>query len=132
VRRFRYLRDPLFLAGCVLYATNRWVIKPHVHAAFFHFWFNDTLLIPCALPPLLWAHRRLGLRVHDQPPTALEIAAHVAGWSVLFEFIGPHIMRTTGDPWDVAAYLAGALVAFCWWRCGNQQGWRRTRATRAV
>ena len=49
-------------------------------------------------------------------PTVGEIAAHWAGWSVLFEVIGPHIMRTTGDPWDVVAYAGGALVAACRWR----------------
>jgi hypothetical protein len=107
VKRFGYLRDPLFLACCALYILNRWVVKPHTHIAFFHNWFNDTLLIPCALPVVLFTHRLLRLRTHDAPPTALEIAAHWAGWSLLFEGIGPHIMRTTGDPWDV--------VAFLWW-----------------
>jgi hypothetical protein len=45
-----------------------------------------------------------------------EIAAHWAGWSVLFEIIGPHIMWTAGDPWDVVAYAGGALVAAGWWQ----------------
>jgi hypothetical protein len=131
VKRFGYLLDPLFLAGCILYAMNRWVIKPHVHASFFHFWFNDMLLIPCALPPLLRLHRWFGLRAHDEAPTGWEIAGHLVGWSVLFELIGPHIMRTTGDPWDVVAYTAGALGAFCWWRWAENQGSRRTGTPRA-
>jgi ubiquinone/menaquinone biosynthesis C-methylase UbiE len=116
VRRFAYVLDPLCLACCALYALNRWLIKPHCHILFFHAWFNDTLLIPCALPPLLMAHRWLGLRSSDEPPTALEIGAHVIGWSVLFEVIGPHIMPTTGDPWDAVAYTVGAIVAWWWWR----------------
>ncbi len=115
MRRFAYLADPLFLASCAMYAANRWLIKPHVHSGFFHNWFNDLLLIPCALPVLLFAHRRFGLRDHDRPPTALEITGHVIGWSVLFEVIGPHIMRTTGDPLDAVAYAVGGLAAFCWW-----------------
>lgn len=115
MRRFAYLGDPLFIASCVMYAANRWLIKPHFHSGFFHNWFNDLLLIPCALPVLLLAHRQLGLREHDGPPTAWEITTHVIGWSVLFEVIGPHIMRTTGDPWDAVAYAAGGLAAFCWW-----------------
>ncbi len=115
MKRFAYLCDPLFLLCCALYATNRWVIKPHVHIEFFHSWFNDTLLIPCALPPLLFTHRVLGLRADDRPPTPLEIISHVVGWSVLFEVIGPHIMRTTGDPWDAVAYAVGGLAAGCWW-----------------
>jgi ubiquinone/menaquinone biosynthesis C-methylase UbiE len=107
--------DPLCLVCCALYAANRWLIKPHCHIAFFHFWFNDTLLIPCALPPVLLAQRWLGLRAQDQFPTAGEIFWHWAGWSVLFEVIGPHILPTTGDPWDVVAYGAGAVAAFGWW-----------------
>ena len=98
-----------------MYAVNRWLVKPHCAVIFFHSWFNDLLLIPCALPPLLLLHRWLGLRSHDGPPTAGEVAAHWLGWSILFEAIGPRIMRTTGDPWDVAAYAAGALGAYAWW-----------------
>jgi len=117
VRRFRYLADPLFLVCCALYALNRWEIRPHTHLAFFHSWFNDVLLIPCALPPVLRLHRFAGLRGHDLPPTAPEIFAHWLGWSILFEFICPRFMpHTTGDPWDVAAYAVGAVAAYAWWR----------------
>jgi hypothetical protein len=116
MKRFAYLRDPLFLFSCALYALNRWIVKPQLHFAFFHSWFNDVLLIPCALPPLLLAHRWLGLRSHDALPSPSEIATHLIGWSVLFEVIGPHIMRgTTGDPWDVLAYATGAGAALLWW-----------------
>jgi len=114
-RRFGYVFDPLFLLCCALYAANRWWIKPHCHIEFFHSWFNDCLLIPCALPPLLLMHRVLGLRPRWAMPTFGEIAAHWAGWSVLFEVIGPHIMRTVGDPWDAVAYAGGAVVAAGVW-----------------
>ena len=120
MKRFAYLFDPLFLACCALYAANRWLIKPHVHLAFFHNWFNDTLLIPCAMPPLLFVHDLLHLRPRNAWPTALEIAAHLVGWSILFEIIGPHIMHTTGDPWDVVAYAAGALFAWAWWQVAQR------------
>ena len=116
MRRFGYVFDPLFLICCGLYAANRWLIKPHCHIVFFYSWFNDILLIPCALPPLLLVHRWLRIRPAGAMPTVGEIATHWAGWSVLFEVIGPHIMRTTGDPWDVVAYAGGALVAAGWWR----------------
>jgi ubiquinone/menaquinone biosynthesis C-methylase UbiE len=115
VKRFAYVFDPLFLACCALYAANRWLIKPHTHIAFFHNWFNDTLLIPCALPPLLFVHDLFRLRPRNNWPTGPEIAAHVIGWSILFEGIGPHIMRTTGDPLDVVAYAVGGLFAYAWW-----------------
>jgi len=116
VRPFGYVFDPLFLFCCALYATNRWLIKPHCHIEFFHAWFNDLWLIPCALPPVLLIQRWLGLRTHDEPPTFGEIAAHLVGWSILFEVIGPHIMRTVGDPWDAVAYAFGAILAYFWWR----------------
>ena len=118
MRRFRYWRDPLFLACCALYALNRGVIKPMVHAPFFQNWFNDLLLAPCALPPVLWIHRCLGLRASDDVPGLLEVLGHLAGWAALFEGLAPLIFqRSTGDPWDVAAYAAGAIVSLCWWHC---------------
>src|SRR5262249_14553140 len=116
VKPFRYLRDGLFLACCSFYAINRWGLKPHVHSAFLHVHFNDLLLIPCALPPLLWVHRLLQIRSKESPPTFFEIVLHVAIWSVLFEVTGPHIIRrATGDPWDAVAYLVGGMAAGLWW-----------------
>ena len=113
---FRYWRDPLCLISCALYALNRWAVKPHVHSPFLRGQFDDLLLIPCALPLVLWLQRKLGLRKHDAPPTVSEIAFHLVVWSVLFEVVGPHIMRVTGDPLDVLAYVAGGLVAGLWWQ----------------
>ena len=117
MKRFRYLFDPLCVVCCALYALNRWEIKPHTHLAFFRFWFNDLLLIPCALPPLLQVYRWLKLRVHDQRPSAAEVFGHLILWSALFEWAGPHLMRgTTGDWRDVVAYAAGSVTAFICWR----------------
>jgi hypothetical protein len=122
---FCYLKDRLFLVACSLYAINRWEIKPRVHNAFLRGQFNDLLLIPCALPPLLLAQRWLKLRQTDQPPTVSEIALYLVVWSVLFEVIGPKIMpRAVGDPWDVVAYAVGGIFAG-WW-------WNRHRLRRAV
>jgi len=116
MKRFGYLRDPLFLFCCALYALNRWVVKPHVHIVFFRSWFNDALLIPCALPLLLLVHRWFRLRSHDDLPSLWEVTAHLMGWSVLFEIIGPRLMRgVTGDAWDVLAYTIGACLALIWW-----------------
>ena len=116
MKRFLYLRDPLFVAACALYALNRWLIKPHVEISLFDNWFNDALLIPCALPIVLLAHRWLGLRGHDLPPTCAEIVGHLLGWATLFELIGPAVLRRgTGDPADLVAYAIGAAVAWCSW-----------------
>lgn len=116
MNRFRYLRDPLFLTGCAAYALNRLLLKPHLHWSFLHNHFNDLWLIPCALPPILWLHRKLNLRPHDFPPQLSEITLHLVFWSLLFEWLGPKFMpHTTGDPYDVLAYCAGALLAACYW-----------------
>ena len=117
MRRFHYLRDPLFLMGCAAYVINHWLIKPRAHTGFFHSQFNDFWLIPCALPPILWLHRQLALRSHDDPPRFSEIALHFIFWSALFEWIGPNfVSQTTRDPADVIAYAAGAILAGLWWQ----------------
>lgn len=116
VKRFGYLRDRLFLLSTFLYALNRWLIKPHVHSPFLRFHFNDLLLIPCALPPMLLIQHWLRLRRHDEPPLAREIIFHLVVWSILFEVIGPHfVRRATGDAWDVVSYFCGAIIAWAWW-----------------
>ena len=115
VRRFRFHNDGLFVFGCAAYGLNRWLLKPHLHSGFLHSHFNDLWLIPCALPLILWLHRRFGWR-SDEPPTLAEVSTHVLLWSVLFEWGGPHLMhRATGDLWDVACYGIGGLGAWAWW-----------------
>jgi hypothetical protein len=57
------------------------------------------------------------LRENDDVPTIGEISLHLLVWSLLFEVAGPHIFRwAIGDPWDVAAYVVGGIVAGLWWR----------------
>ena len=124
VRPFAYLRDPLFLLCGGLYALNRWALKPILNAHFLQFWFNDLLLIPCALPVVLWIQRSLHLRKRDLPPSFGEIAAHLIVWSVLFEAVGPHFFRrATGDWLDVVAYAAGALLGLVWWHRERFSQW---------
>lgn len=116
MERFRYWANGPFLLATAAYLMNRWLIKPWIHHGFFHSYFNDLWLIPCALPPLLWLHRQLGLRSHDKPPQVSEMLFHLVAWSLFMEWIGPRfIPRATGDPLDAAAYAAGALAAGLWW-----------------
>ena len=116
LKSFVFYRDWAFWVGCTAYSTNRWVLKPHLPSIFLRAHFNDVWLIPCALPVVLWLHERFGWRVAG-PPTVGEIAAHLVGWSVLFEWAGPHYLPwATADAWDVACYAAGALLAWGWWR----------------
>jgi hypothetical protein len=113
---YSYLKDRVFQASTLLYGVNRWLIKPHTHQWFFNGYFNDLLLIPCALPCILWLHRQMNIRSHDRPPKWREILFHLTVWSILFEIVGPQIMRhTTGDPLDIAAYVAGGLCAGLIW-----------------
>ena len=116
VSRFAYLRDGGFLAASAAYALNRWLLKPLLPSPFLRGYCNDLLLIPAALPVVLWLQRLLGLRRHDRAPTWSEIAVHLAVWSLICEGIGPTwLHRGTADPWDLAAYAVGGLAAGLWW-----------------
>ncbi len=117
MKRFAYALDPLCLTACALYALNRFYLHAHTHSAFLHSYFNDLLLIPAALPLALWIQRKLQLRRDDAPPRWTEIALHLLAWSLAAEFIAPFLFaRATGDPRDLLAYTAGALLAGCWWQ----------------
>lgn len=114
--RFGYLRDRLFLVAAAGYALNRWLLKPLLPSPFLHGHFNDLLLIPAALPVVLWVQRLVRLRSHDLAPSWTEMGLHLAVWSVICEFIGPFWLRHgTADPWDVAAYAVGGIAACLWW-----------------
>ena len=116
MRRFQYACDPLFLIGCVAYCVNRWLVKPRMHSIFLHSYFNDLWLIPCALPLILWLHRRMHIRTHDEMPRLSEVVFHLVLWSLICEWIGPTLVPgKTGDLWDVAAYSVGAGFAYVWW-----------------
>ena len=116
--KFRYLRDEIFLLSVALYALNRWVVKPHLPSGeiFLRGYFNDLLVIPCALPPLLFVHRLLCVRRTDAPPQACEIALHLVIWSLCFELLAPlWLGRARGDLWDVVAYATGGLLGWLLW-----------------
>lgn len=116
VKEFRYLRDPLFVVAAIGYAGNQWVLKPWVTSPFLKGQFNDLLLIPAALPVVLWYQRQIGVRNHNGMPTGLEIALHLGVWSVVCEWVGPVLLgRGTSDPWDVVVYTLGAIGAALWW-----------------
>ncbi|MDB6114232.1 MAG: hypothetical protein JWQ83_712 [Lacunisphaera sp.] len=117
--RFRYARDPVCITACAGYAVNRWLVPFALKGFFLRYYFADTLLIPAALPFMLWLHSRLGLRPADARPRWSEISLHVVVWSVAAELIAPHLFaRAMGDPWDVAAYAGGALISGLIWQIG--------------
>jgi len=114
--RFGYVRDRLFLLAAAGYALNCWLLKPIFASPFLRGHFDDLLLIPAALPVVLWLQRRIGLRTHDRHPTWMEVMLHLVSWSVICEFIGPFWLRLgTADVWDVVAYSLGGIAAWVWW-----------------
>lgn len=116
MKRFGYAFDPLCLTAVALYALNRGWLKGYVGGPFLQGYFNDLLLIPAALPLVLWVQRRLGWRADDAHPRWREIAYHLAVWSIMAEALAPRLLSgATGDWRDLFAYGAGALAAGCWW-----------------
>jgi hypothetical protein len=119
VTRFRYSFDPLCLVASGSYAVNRWLIPATLKGAFLRGHFADVLLIPAALPPMLWLQRRLGMRPADDAPAWSEIVLHLIVWSIAAEVIAPQLFaRATADVWDVVAYAGGALLAGIFWHRG--------------
>ena len=115
---FSFWRDPVCLGSWALYAFNRFFLEAHFGAQipFLREHFNDSLLIPAALPVLVWARGALGLREQNGAPTWREIAFWLAIWSLFFEFLGPKFIgHSVGDWGDVAVYCLGALVAGVLW-----------------
>jgi hypothetical protein len=114
---FHYWRDPLCITACAAYAANRWLLKPHLTMGpFMRGHFADCLLIPAALPLVLWIQRRLGLRTHDGMPTGGEILLHLAVWALIAEGLGPWLThRGTADWRDLACYSAGAALCYVLW-----------------
>jgi hypothetical protein len=118
-RGFRYVTDPICIACLLLYPLNRWYLKPHRIGGHFTVAFlNDTICLPLFLPMILYLQRRLGVRRHDGPPRLWEVLQHWAIFSVVFKAIMPRfpqVFRTSGDPWDMLAYIGGGLIAWAIW-----------------
>ncbi len=80
-------------------------------------YFNDILMIPCALPLVLWVHAQLGWRSPESVPSGREVLGHLVLWSIIAEFVGPRLMaHPFADLRDIAAYSLGASMAFLWWQ----------------
>jgi hypothetical protein len=127
MKRFGYLHDRLFIVSLAAYAVNRLVVLPHLAGSvrahlpwgwpFLHSHFDDLLLLPAALPVVLWIHRRTGLRPHDAPPGWREMFLHLAVWSVMCKIVGPYYCHIgVADPWDVLFFALGGVAACAWWR----------------
>ncbi|MGE0449911.1 MAG: hypothetical protein AB7Q29_10060 [Vicinamibacterales bacterium] len=114
--RFKYWRDPLFVAASAAYVANRW-LTPALHIALWRTHFADLLFVPVGLPLWLWLERRVGWRIDDRMPRWGEITFVLVIWSVAAELVAPQLFaRATADVWDVAAYAAGAVTAGLSWQ----------------
>ena len=118
--RFRYLRDPLFLACVATYFLNRYVLKSIWRDGFVHEHLNDLICIPFWVPIMLFAQRKLGLRDGDDRPRPIEIVIPLIIWSWLFEIILPQSEilgdSCVADHLDILYYTLGALVAGIFWK----------------
>jgi hypothetical protein len=128
-RPFAYVADPVCVAAAILYALNRWFLKPHHIGGWFTAgYLNDVLCLPLFLPAILLAQRVVGVRPKNAYPRAWEMLQHWVIFSVAFEVVlprFPRVYRTTADPLDVVAYLAGGLLAQAVW---TGRGRKRTGA----
>ncbi len=90
---FRYLSDPICLGSMMIYALNRWVLKPHhIGGWVVHDYLNDLLCLPLFLPIILRLQSAVGIRRHDSPPTLFEVLHNWVIFSVLFELVFPAIV----------------------------------------
>ena len=115
-------------APCLLawgaYLFNRFWMAPHYGASWpiLRDHFNDSLLIPAALPLLYWVRFRLKLRHTDAPLSWRDVLLWCALWSLFFEWIGPrYLHHSVGDWGDVAAYFVGGVLAAAWWNRPSQK-----------
>ena len=118
---FRYLLDPLFIVALGTYALHKWspLWPDALRSLFTERYLGDLLLVPVALPGLLFLARVAGLRQAPSPPRFIEILIPLSIWSVAFEFLGPtYFGRGTPDPVDVIFYGAGGLAAWLIWNRG--------------
>ena len=120
------MADPLCVLATLLYLLNRLVLKPWLPSPFLRGQFNDLLLVPAALPWVLWLHRRFGWREGDGFPAGREIVFYLVVWSVVCEGLGPVLLRRgTADLKDVLAYAVGAGAAWLWWRHAGKDARQR-------
>jgi hypothetical protein len=126
MNRFGYLHDRLCVSSLAAYALNRLFVLPHLTGAvhthlpwawpFLHSHLDDLLLMPAALPVVLWLQHLTGLRNHDRPPGWREMLAHLFIWSVMCKIIGPDYFHIgVADPWDVLFFAGGGIAACFWW-----------------
>jgi hypothetical protein len=118
---FKYLTDPLFLLSSVAYAINKTLLVftkgSNWASAFLASYFNDLLLVPVAIPIILFFSKTLAFRPRSLSPSLPEVAIPVLIWSIAFEVVGPYVFRRgVSDPFDVIAYCFGGFASWLFWQ----------------
>ena len=116
--RFKYIADPVCICAFLMYALNRFWWKRAFSPVipFFREHLDDCLLIPTALPLLLWIFKKTGLREGDHPPSLKEVLYWAAVWSVMFEGVFPFAFHSGVSDWmDVWSYFGGGILAWLLW-----------------
>lgn len=130
-RRFRYAADPVCVVSVILYAINRYLLKPHhIGGWFTHGYFNDVLCLPLFVPLILLAQRMVLVRRHDGYPRWWEILQHFVIFSIVFQVVLPRFpgaFTSAGDPYDMLAYLMGGILAGAYWAIAERGSVRRDR-----
>jgi hypothetical protein len=118
-RSFGYIADPACVVSLVLYALNRYFLRPHhIGGSFTHGYFNDVLCLPLFVPMILYSQHLIGLRKHFGFPRPWEIFQNWLVFTVVFQVLIPRFPKTfiaAGDPYDILAYLAGGIIAGFYW-----------------
>lgn len=119
-------RDPVFLGALALYGLGRLVLRPWLGLPWLDAYGNDVLLAGVVVPPITWARQVLGLRTTAGPPEGHEVVLPVLVIAVVFELIVPAVLpghpAGYADPYDLAAYAAGAALALLLWRATGRAG----------
>jgi len=126
MRPYRPLRDPLFWSALAVHLAAR-LLRSDLHeGTFVTAHLADLLLVPVCVPPLIAALDLIGARPRGSPPDAAEVLVPLVCVAVAFEILLPRAPYfaefTYGDPRDITAYAAGALLAAIWWRLRHGGG----------
>ena len=115
--QFRYFMDIHFLFCITLYFLNKMIfVKVFNQNTFMTGYLNDSLLVGCCLPPLIFVIKTLGFRNEYDAPRGEEILIVVLVWSLIFEVIAPFYLNIgVSDLYDVLAYMIGGSISWCIW-----------------
>lgn len=105
------MRRMIFPAAVTgFYLGNRFFLIPHTSGILHCFlaWYSDDLLAGAVM---LFVLNSLLAAVHRPPVTSIPAAtALILGCGCFWEFVTPlYLPRSVSDPWDLAAYWAGAM-----------------------